>query len=195
MTATGVDDRWQVDLIDWKQMDASQNNGVRNVLLAVDVFSRSVWAVPMESKTQEATVAALRGVFATSGRKPARSTATGDRILVQLISLLEQQGVAHRVKRQEHTNALAVVDTVIGRLKETLRQDMVEGETQNWVKFLPRAVRAYNTNSHGHLMDSAPAETRAPTADRAHVRTTSTILVKKLRCSFREPKLGGGRHK
>ena len=49
---------------------------------------------------------------------------------------------------------------MIRRLKETLRQDMVEGETQNWAKFLPRAVRAYNNNSHEHLMDSAPADVK-----------------------------------
>ena len=38
--ANGLDDRWQVDLIDWKQMDASKNQGQRNVLVVVDVFSR-----------------------------------------------------------------------------------------------------------------------------------------------------------
>ena len=53
-----------------------------------------------------------------------------------------------------------MVDAVIRRLKETLRQDMVEGETQNWAKSLPRAVRAYNNNSHEHLMDSAPADVK-----------------------------------
>ena len=27
VTANGIDDKWQVDLTDWKQMDASKNSG------------------------------------------------------------------------------------------------------------------------------------------------------------------------
>eukprot|EP00969_Alexandrium_andersonii_P073138 3226916-Alexandrium_andersonii.AAC.1 len=115
----------------------------------------------MKGKTQEATIAALRGVFGASGRKPAEVDSDGGQEFgAAFTAFLEQHGVAHRVKRPEHTNALAVVDAVIRRLKETLRQDMVEEGTQNWVKFLPRAVRAHNSNSHEHLMDSAPADVK-----------------------------------
>lgn len=161
VTATGVDDRWQVDLINWLQMDASKNNGFRNVLVVVDVFSRFAWVALMKGKTQEETVAALRAVFDTSGRKPAEVDSDGGQEFgAAFTAFLEQQGVAHRVKRPEHTNALAVVDAVIRRLKETLRQDMVEEGTQNWVKFMPRAVRAHNSNSHEHLMDSAPDDVK-----------------------------------
>ncbi len=42
-----LDDRWQVDLIDWKQTDASKNGGFKSVLVVVDVFSRYAWAIPM----------------------------------------------------------------------------------------------------------------------------------------------------
>ena len=50
------------------------------------------------------------------------------------------------------------MDAVIRRLKETLRQDLAEDGSQSWVKFLPRAVRAHNANSHEHLMGSAPSD-------------------------------------
>jgi hypothetical protein len=55
---------------------------------------------------------------------------------------------------------MAVVDAVIKRLKETLRQDLAEAASQNWVRFLPRAVKAYNANSHEHLMGSAPDDVK-----------------------------------
>jgi len=57
------------------------------------------------------------------------------------------------MKRLGHTNALK-------RLKETLRQDMVEDASQSWVKHLTRAVKALNSNSHDHLMGSAPSDVK-----------------------------------
>ena len=52
VTANGLDDTWQADLIDYKQMDASKNSGFKNVLVVVDVFSRYPWAVPLVSNSQ-----------------------------------------------------------------------------------------------------------------------------------------------
>ena len=72
--------------------------------------------------------------------------------------------IAHRTKQPGHVNALAVVDAVIKRLKETLRQDLAEAGTQNWAKFLPSAIKGYNGNAHDHLMGSAPADVKGNSA-------------------------------
>jgi len=162
VTATGVDDRWQVDLIDWKQMDPGKNQGFRNVLIAVDVFSRFAWAVPMKEKTQKAAIAALRSIMDKSGRKPAEvDSDAGQEFGSAFDAMLEQQGFVHRTKRPGHTNALAVVDAVIKGLKETIRQELAEdGSSGSWLKHLPRAVRAHNANSHGHLMGAAPGDVK-----------------------------------
>ena len=142
-------------------MDATQNKGFRNTLVVVDVFSRYAWAVPMESKSQEDAVKAFGKVLRTSNRKPAEVDSDGGQEFgAAFTEFLEGKGIAHRTKQSGHVNALAVVDAVIKRLKETLRQDLAEAASQNWVKFLPRAVKAYNANSHDHLMGSAPEEVK-----------------------------------
>ena len=162
VTATNLDDRWQADLIDWKQMDATQNKGFKNVLVVVDVFSRYAWAVPMESKSQEDAVKAFGKVLWTSGRKPAEINSDGGQEFgAAFTEFVEKKGIAHRTKQTNHTNALAVVDAVILRLKEILRQELAESSSQNWVKFLPRAVKAYNGNSHDHLMGTAPEQVKS----------------------------------
>jgi hypothetical protein len=46
--------------------------------------------------------------------------------------MLERRGIAHRTKRPGHTNALAVVDTSIRRVKEILRQELAE-KNRGWV--------------------------------------------------------------
>jgi hypothetical protein len=161
VTATNIDDRWQVDIIDWKQMDAAQNKGFKNVLVVVDVFSRFAWAVPMESKSQDDTIKALGKILKTSKRKPAEvDSDSGQEFGAAVTEFLEGKDIAHRTKQPGHTNAMAVVDAVIKRLKETLRQDLAEAASQNWVRFLPRAVKAYNANSHEHLMGSAPDDVK-----------------------------------
>ena len=162
VTATNLDDRWQVDLIDWKQMDASKNKGFKNTLVVVDVFSRYAWAVPMESKSQEEAVKAFRKVLTTSGRKPAEvDSDNGLEFGASFTEFLESKQIAHRTKQPGHVNALAVVDVVIKRLKETLRQELADAGSQSWMTYLPRAVQAYNSVSHEHLMGSTPADVKS----------------------------------
>lgn len=159
VTATNVDDRWQADVIDFKQMDASQNKGFKNVLVVVDVFSRFAWAVPMQSKSQEDTIQAFEKILKASKRKPSEvDSDNGLEFGAAFTEFLENRKIAHTLKHQGHTNALAVVDAVIKRIKETLRQDLADKGSQNWARFLPNAVKAYNSNSHDHLMGSAPDE-------------------------------------
>ena len=156
VTASRIDDRWQVDLIDWKQMDASKNNGYKNVLVVVDVFSRFAWAIPMENKTTETTVNALEGIL-RGGRKPSEvDTDGGLEFGARFTSFLEGKKIAHKKRLPSQPNGLAVVDAVIKRLKETLVKDLAEEGTQDWIKFLPGAIKAHNSNSHEHLMGSSP---------------------------------------
>ena len=156
VTASRIDDRWQVDLIDWKQMDASKNNGYKNVLVVVDVFSRFAWAIPMENKTTEVVVNALEGIM-RGGRKPSEvDTDGGLEFGARFTSFLEGKKIAHKKRLPSQPNGLAVVDAVIKRLKETLVKDLAEEGTQDWIKFLPGAIKAHNSNSHEHLMGSSP---------------------------------------
>ena len=161
VTANGLDDTWQADLIDYKQMDASKNSGFKNVLVVVDVFSRFTWAVPLVSKPQEEVAEAFKGIRSSSKRKPAEVDSDGGAEFgASFTKMLEDSGIAHRVKRMGHTNALAVVDSAIKRIKETLRQDIVEDPSKGWAKYLTRAVKALNSNSHDHLMGSAPSDVK-----------------------------------
>ncbi len=157
VTATRIDDRWHADLIDWKQMDSSKNEGYKKVLVVVDVFSRFAWAMPMESKSLEATISAFDGLMRESGRKPSEvDTDGGLEFSAKFTSFLEGKEIAHKTRPPGQTNALAVVDAVIQSLKETLVKDMAEDGSQNWIQFLKRAIKAHNSNSHEHLMGSAP---------------------------------------
>jgi len=160
VTSTGIDSRWQVDLIDFKQMEATKNNGYRLVLVVSDVFSRFVWAVPIKDKSQKAVAAAFKGIIDT-GRKPAEVDSDGGAEFTGAFdALLEEKGIAHRTKNPKQINAIAVVDSAIKKLKDTIRQEMAEEGTGNWSKFIPNAAKAANNSSHDHLMGSRPADVK-----------------------------------
>ena len=71
VTSSSLDGRWQIDLIDFKQLDATKNDGHKNVLVITDVFSRFTWAVPLKDKSQITVTAAFQGILTSSGRTPA----------------------------------------------------------------------------------------------------------------------------
>ncbi len=47
---------------------------------------------------------------------------------------------------------------MIKRLKETLVKDLADEGSQDWIQFLPRAIKAHNSNSHEHQMGSSPED-------------------------------------
>ena len=157
VTASRLDDRWQCDLIDWKQMDASKNDGYKYIFVVVDVFSRFMWTIPTESKSLETTMGAFDWLLRESGRKPAEVDSDGGtEFSARFTSFLEGKQISHTTRAIGHTNALAVVDAAIKSLKETLVKDMAEEGSQTWIKFLKGATKAHNSNSHEHLMGSSP---------------------------------------
>ena len=160
VTSSSIDSTWQVDLIDFKQLDAAKNDGHRVILVVADVFSRYVWATPLKEKTQATVAAAFKGIMA-SGRTPAEVDSDGGAEFSGLFdSLLREKGIAHRVKSTKQLNALAVVDATIKKLKDTLKQEMAERGTGTWLKYLTGAVKAANNNSHDHLLGSRPSDVK-----------------------------------
>ncbi len=160
VTSSSIDSTWQVDLIDFKQLDAAKNDGHRVILVVADVFSRYVWATPLKEKTQATVAAAFKSIMA-SGRTPAEVDSDGGAEFSGLFdSLLREKGIAHRVKGTKQLNALAVVDATIKKLKDTLKQEMAERGTGTWLKYLTGAVKAANNNSHDHLLGSRPSDVK-----------------------------------
>ena len=59
---------WEADLV-FVQDVAKQNNGVKYVLVAIDILSKYAWASPMKDKTGKSLIAAFNSIL-KNGRKP-----------------------------------------------------------------------------------------------------------------------------
>ena len=64
----GIDDQWSADLMDMVKY-SSLNNGVKYVLVVVDIFSKYLWLRPLKDKTGTSVVRAFTDIF-NEGRRP-----------------------------------------------------------------------------------------------------------------------------
>ena len=60
--AKGIDDLFQIDLIDLGSLSA-YNSGYRYVLMCIDVFSKYAWGVPLKTKTGREVAAAFETIL------------------------------------------------------------------------------------------------------------------------------------
>jgi len=73
-------------------------------------------------------------------------------------ALARRNDVMHIVKDPRHKDALAVVDSAIARLKETIGKELNETGGESWVDALSRAVAALNVRPNSHLLGSSTDE-------------------------------------
>ena len=71
-------------------------------------------------------------------------------------AMLERNGVAHRIKSPQDTNALAVCDRKIQQIKTAISQRWIEEGEKDWRTILPDIVRALNETPTEALQGQAP---------------------------------------
>ena len=163
VVATGPLKSWQVDVMDFKQFSEKANQGFKFVLVAVDVFDRTMKAAPMKTKSPEETAR----VFRTFAPLPAEvDTDHGQEFGGAFQKLLDDKGIGHREKDPKAINSLAVSDRAIGTLRASIAKDMTARGSSSrdgvpsggWHAGLKGAVHAYNNTGHSHLMGSEPVD-------------------------------------
>ena len=116
------DMRWQMDLIDWSKRIKKLSGGHRYVLVAVDLYDRTVFTQPMPSKTAHATLEAFQKIIRANGNIMPKEITVD---LGNEYAMLEQEiaskgGILIR-KNMQAVNTLAVVDRAVGKLKTISR--------------------------------------------------------------------------
>lgn len=162
VTAPRGDSRWQADLIDYTSRDAAVNGGFRFVLVIVDVWSRLVVAEALKDKSASAVLAAWQLILSelpADTRPRILDTDIGPEFLGVFTDHLRRNGTLHIQRDPRQKDAIAVVDSAIGRLKQAIAKELTDTGGERWVDALPRAVDALNDRPHPHLFGAAPNDT------------------------------------
>jgi hypothetical protein len=145
-----------MDLIDYK---ASPSGRFTNILLLVRVFTRQVYMKSITNKKPATVERALKEILDRAGEpsfKQISSDQGGEFLNGPVSRLLEQRGIAHRLKRVGDMDALAVLDRTMQNLKLRLSKVLTARNKKNWDTEIKNVETSYNTNRHRHLMGEEP---------------------------------------
>lgn len=108
IVVAGIDDMWEADLADMQDL-ASENSGVKYILVVVDVLSKFLWATPLYSKTSPETARGMKVILDSTTRRcnVLRTDAGGEFTGRKFQEVLKQNGIHHTAARNETKAAVA----------------------------------------------------------------------------------------
>lgn len=180
----------QADLIDISELRA-HNNGVRYLLLIIDVFTKKIWVYPLKTKEGLRVREALEDWLDTIGNPVPESFATdaGNEFFNRHVrALLNDRGV--RQEKSIGTCKAAVAERANKSLQVLIYKYLSENQTKEYIGKLPNLVETYNRRGHRTLNFMSPNMADLPRNEldvRAiHVARYAKIARKKLKFNVGE---------
>ena len=152
----------QADLIDIKDL-AGHNDGVKYLLLMIDLFSRKVWVLPLKSKTAGVTRDAMETWLDSLGRRQCEIFAT-DRGLEfnngPVRELLRRRGIQQQFK--SGTSKASFAERANKSIQTLIYKYLTHNQTFRYIDKLDSIVSSYNHRPHRSLSNVSPHEADKP---------------------------------
>ncbi len=151
----------QGDLIDVSRISAA-NDGIKFLLLLIDIFTKRVWVYPLENKSATKTSAAIRTWLAEIDVPPKilktdRGTEFTNRLTQQV---LRSRGVEWQPANG--TLKACFAERANKTVQILLYKYLSEKETTRYIDALPDLIKTYNKRGHRTLEGMTPAEADRP---------------------------------
>jgi hypothetical protein len=149
------DDRWAADYADFQQ---DPDGKFRMALVVQDIFSRFLWAFPMEKAVDAAEAFAV--LLHKTGRTPDELVTDADPAFQTpaFRELLENHGIHHTVKIGRNDNA--TVDRAIFSIKRALAEHRAATGQAGWAHRLPEVVKGLNASESAYPNGAAPDDVK-----------------------------------
>ena len=144
--ADGPLEEVQVDLADFTR-SAAENNGYRYCLVAVDVFTKMLWGVPIKNKKPEECVRAFKEVLDKIGiPKQIYHDNEGSFSSTEFIRLINSHNIKQIIVSTKAPFAERAVQTIKNMIHA--RIEGLDLDVEKWVDMLPAILRKYNNTKH-----------------------------------------------
>jgi hypothetical protein len=164
---------YQIDLLDQSGRNPAENEGYRYGLMVVDVYSRKLAGVLLRTKAPAETVGAFRRACTVLGGFPKTLYSDeGGEFSGAFDAFARAHDIQRVIRDQRHTNALAVVDSLIGRVRRAMAREMVESGSESWVGAFRKACDAMNRRPLDHLLGREARRCRRQPRTAVQPRTT-----------------------
>ena len=174
----GIDKQWQLDLIDMQSFSKS-NRGFKHILVAVDVFSRYGFAVPVKSKKGEDIVKAFKIML--KERQPAYvQTDKGKEFLNHTFqAFLKSRGIEFFTSENDDIKC-SIAERFNGTLQGKMWRYFTHANTFSYCNVLQDLVKSYNDTPHKTL-GVAPSEVNETNSEKLYYSMyerprTSTVV-------------------
>ena len=147
ITAKHKYDIVQIDLVDMSDISSS-NNGVKYLLVAVDVFSRVAFVEPMKNKAQSTIIETMEKIVEKTEPNTINCDLGSEFISQAFKTMMAKQGTdVNYVDAKEHKK-LGIVDRFVRTLRRKINVYLSMHHTSKYIDVLPKIIFTYNHSYH-----------------------------------------------
>jgi hypothetical protein len=158
LTAYAPFSRLQIDLLDVSNENPPQNRGTRFLFLAIDVFSRYLFAIPLKSKSEaqcsQALITILSQIPQTYIPRQIDSDSESAFKSHAFSKLCLDRNIKQNFAQIGDHASLGIVDRVCSTLRSYIAKYQDSRQSQHYIDILPSLVENYNTTIHSTLKDT-----------------------------------------
>jgi transposase InsO family protein len=168
-TLLGIDDLWQADLADMRNL-AADNDGYRFWLIVIDTFSKFVWLRLLKNKSATTVLSAMQEIVRSGERKPKNlNTDKGTEFCNRWFrEWAEEANINFYTAHNPDTKA-CFAERVIRTLKERVYRHFTHTNTQRYIDAIQDIVKSYNSTKHS-ATGYAPLDVNRDSEDEVRVR-------------------------
>jgi len=150
-----IDEQYDMDLADVSSL-SKNNNGVKFLLIVIDIFSRFLWIQPLKNKTGKDVVTGLKNIF-NKGRKckKIRSDKGSEFVNHVVKTYLKNEDIYFFTTQNSQTKA-NFAERVIKTIKNKIYRFFTKNRTSRYIDRLDDMVQTYNKTPHKSLNNIAP---------------------------------------
>ena len=139
-----IDEIWAADLVDMQSF-SKFNNGIKYLLMVIDVFSKYGWIVPLKSKTGVDVANALNKIFGER-RCTKMWVDKGKEFYNKHVKALSVQ-----LYSTENEEKSCVVERWNRKMKEKMFKYFSANNTKKYIDILDEMVNSYNNTKHSSI--------------------------------------------
>lgn len=145
----GIDSMWDMDLADMVSLSDS-NDHYKYLLVAIDVFSRFAWCVPLKNKTGSVVASGIRKILKGSRRPKSIRTDKGREFSSEVRRYLSEMDIHHFVAQNTETKA-NYAERFIKTIKHKIYRFLFKARNERYIDVLGDIVHSYNNTIHQSL--------------------------------------------
>lgn len=148
---------WEADLTEVQKLK-DFNDGIRYLLVVIDVFSKYAYVQPIRDKLAATVTKAFERILKSGADRPLNlRTDSGSEFKGQFRELMAKYGINHYRSLEGDIKA-GVAERMNRTIKDKMYKFMSANNTQRFVDALPKLVRAYNEKTVHRSIGMAPAD-------------------------------------